>query len=724
VSEAGTYSYGLAAAAYFALSLMLMTRWRRQFHGSLLLPASLVSAMWSAALAWQSTGMGIPLAGLFLMLEVVRDTLWLAVLMRVIGGVSGREIPRWAHTGVYAVAALVMLAALMAGVLDDLDIEIDLSGTVLVPGVLLLALIGLFLVEQVYRNTRSSQEWSVKFFWIAAGTLFVYDLCLYSITLLFREIPLGVWEARGAANAIAVPLLAVGVARTAQWSPQVFMSRRPVLYTTSFIGAGLYLLAISVVGYYIRIFGGSWGGAAQILFIFGAALLLVIVLFSGQARAWIRVFLTKHFYPYKYDYRVEWLRMIRTLSASVDTSLAQRTITALAQIVNSNAGGIWVATDEGRFVPSGGDLAGPDSPSEPADSPFLAFIAAREWIVDLNAQRRLAGAESAAGEGRAGGLAVSQKEERAPEWLLRLDRAWLVIPLLQEDRLVAFVAVAQSLAPQDLAWEDLDLLRTVGRQVAGYIALDLAARKLAQSQQFEAYNRFAAFMMHDLKNLVAQQTLVVQNAARHRDKPEFIEDAITTIDNSVRRMNRLLEQLRRGDTMGVARRVRLGDVCAETVRRCADRRPAPQFTAKDDAEVLVSAERLALVLGHVIRNAQDATSPEGRVDVELRREGHNAVIEVRDTGTGMDPAFVRDRLFRPFDTTKGSQGMGIGAFQTREFVRMSGGDVAVHSTPGKGTRFVITLPGDSHPRKFAADGDTSAGPDMEKNSQKSERVGT
>ena len=721
MSEAGTYSYGLAAVAYFALSLMLMTRWRRQFHGSLLLPASLVSSIWSAMLAWQSTGKGVPLAGLFFVFEIVRDTLWLAVLMRVIGGVSGREIPRWAHTGVYLIAAFLMLAALSAGVLDDLNIEMDLSGTLLVPGVLLLSLIGLFLVEQVYRNTRSSQEWSVKFFWIAAGTQFVYDLCLYSITLLFHEIPLGVWEARGAANAIAVPLLAVGVARTTQWSPQVFMSRRPVLYTTSFIAAGVYLLAISIAGYYIRIFGGSWGGAAQILFIFGAALLLVIVLFSGQARAWIRVFLTKHFYAYKYDYRVEWLRMIKTLSPSVDTSLAQRTIASLAQIVNSDAGGIWVATDEGRFVPSGGDLAGPDSPTERADSAFLKFIAAREWIVDLNAQRR-AVAESFTGEGRMGVGAVPQKEERAPEWLLKLDRAWLVIPLLQEDRLVGFVCVAQSLAPQDLSWEDLDLLRTVGRQVAGYIALELAARKLAQSQQFEAYNRFAAFMMHDLKNLVAQQTLVVQNAARHRDKPEFIDDAITTIDNSVRRMNRLLEQLRRGDTMGVARRVRLADVCAETARRCGDRQPAPRFTAVDDAEVVVSAERLALVLGHVIRNAQDATPPEGRVDVELRRAGHGAVIEVRDTGSGMDPAFVRERLFRPFDTTKGSQGMGIGAFQTREFVRMAGGDVAVHSDPGKGTRFVITLPIDGHPRKFGEDADPSAGPDGK--SETRERVET
>ncbi len=280
-----------------------------------------------------------------------------------------------------------------------------------------------------------------------------------------------------------------------------------------------------------------------------------------------------------------------------------------------------------------------------------------------------------------------------PDWLLEIERTWLVVPLLQEDRLVAFVAIARPLAPQALEWEDLDLLRTAGRQSASYIALEQAAQRLAQSQQFEAYNRFAAFMMHDLKNLIAQQTLVVENAARHRGNPEFFDDAISTIDNSVKRMNRLLEQLRRGDTAGQARRVQLAGLCSDTVRRCGDRRPVPELVGTSpDVEVVVSAERLALVLEHVIRNAQDATPPDGSVRVELRRNAAHAEIEVIDNGAGMDAAFVRQRLFRPFDTTKGSQGMGIGAFQTREFVRMSGGEVQVKSTPGRGTCFLISLP--------------------------------
>ena len=675
----GVLSYGLAAAAFLALSAMLLTRWRQQFHGSLLLPASLMSFVWSTALAWQAARAAPSLSGLFFFFEMSRNFLWLAVLMRVLEGLPQYEVPRWTRRAVYACASAVLIAALVFGVLHDLGIDFAMAANVLIPGMLLIALAGFVLVEQAYRNTSAGREWSVKFLWIGTGAIFVYDLCLYSVALLFREIPFTMWEARGAANALAVPLLAVGVARTTQWSQQTFMSRRPVLYTTSIIAAGLYLLAVAIAGYYVRLFSGSWGGAAQILLLFGAALLLIIVVVSGQARAWLRVFLTKHFYPYKYDYRAEWLRLTRTLSASGDSTLAERTIRALAQIVNSEGGGIWIADDDGVFVPSGGDLAGPDSPSEPGNGAFVHFIAEREWIVDINARRQRS--------------VHDHVELPVPDWLLKLDRAWLVVPLLQADRPVAFVAVAQPLTAHELNWEDIDLLRTVGRQAASYIALDRAARKLAQSQQFEAYNRFAAFMMHDLKNLIAQHTLVVQNAVRHRDKPEFIDDTISTIDYSVKRMSRLLEQLRRGEAMGMARRVKLEDVCADTVQRCADRAPAPVLeSGSESLEVLVSAERLGVVLEHVIRNAQDATPPDGRVEVALRRRQQHAVIEVRDTGRGMDAAFVRERLFRPFDTTKGSQGMGIGAFQTREFVRMAGGEISVESDVGKGTRFTIFLP--------------------------------
>jgi putative PEP-CTERM system histidine kinase len=674
----GTWSYGLAAAAYLALSILLMTRWRQSLQGSALLSASVVNCAWAITFAWQATDATMPLTAIFLV-EITRDITWLIFLVRVLSGLGAHDVPRWLRLGVYGSALLVLMVGLGMGALHDIGFNVDSAGAVLIPGSLLLSLGGIVLVEQVYRNTRASQEWSLKFLWIGAAALFAYDFCLYSTALLLRGIPVTMWDARGAINALVVPLIGVGAARVSRWAPQTFMSRRPAFFTTSIMAAGVYLLTMAFAGYYIRTIGGTWGGAAQIVFLFGAGLLLVIVLFSGQARARVRVFLAKHFSPYKYDYRAEWLRLTRTLAAPADASLADRTLLALAQVVHSDAGGVWIRNDEHVFVPVGGDLAGPHSAVVPADSDFLRSIAQQEWITNVDARRR-------GGSGDRPDLPI-------PDWLMNIERAWLVVPLSQDQQLVAFVIIARPLVPQELTWEDLDLLRAVGRQAAGYIALDRAARQLAQAQQFEAYNRFAAFMMHDLKNLIAQQSLVVQNAARHRDNPQFIDDAISTIENSVKRMSRLLEQLKRGETLGPTRRVNVAEICSDTVRRCADRAPAPVLGAVDPTlEVHVSPERLGMVLEHVIRNAQDATPAHGRIEVEVRRNAGRAIIAVADNGRGMDASFVRDRLFQPFHSTKGSAGMGIGAFQTREFARMSGGEVHVESEPGTGTRFEIALP--------------------------------
>ncbi|MGH8310329.1 MAG: XrtA/PEP-CTERM system histidine kinase PrsK, partial [Steroidobacteraceae bacterium] len=241
-------------------------------------------------------------------------------------------------------------------------------------------------------------------------------------------------------------------------------------------------------------------------------------------------------------------------------------------------------------------------------------------------------------------------------------------------------------------WEEIDLLRAVGRQVASYLAFEQAAKRLAEAQQFEAVNRLSAVLMHDLRHLVAQQALVVQNAGRHRNNPRFIDDAILTIDDSVKRMSRLMDELRSGALTAQAHRVDLAELCAEVVKRTASRAPAPSLTMHERGlEVVANRDRLLSVLEHIVRNAQDATPASGTVVIGLRRVTQRAVVEVTDTGVGMDAEFIRTRLFRPFDTTKGSEGMGIGAYEAREFVRKCGGDIEVRSEAGKGTRFTISL---------------------------------
>jgi putative PEP-CTERM system histidine kinase len=281
-----------------------------------------------------------------------------------------------------------------------------------------------------------------------------------------------------------------------------------------------------------------------------------------------------------------------------------------------------------------------------------------------------------------------------PAWLGKIEDAWLIVPLVFHDRLSGFIVLTRPQVTHSLNWEDYDLLRIMGRQSAAHLAQLDAAQALSQARQFEACSRLSAYVMHDLKNLIAQLSLVVSNAARHKNNPQFMEDAIQTVENSVDKMNRLLAQLRaaRDPEQDTA----LLDVCevlGDTVEMMSAGQPVPRLDCQATGLLIQSdADRFGAVVGHVVRNAQDATPDDGMVIVRLFKQNDQAVIEVQDTGEGMDSTFIRDRLFKPFDTTKGKSGMGIGAYETREFIRGLGGDVEILSRIGEGTTFRMRIP--------------------------------
>ncbi len=219
-----------------------------------------------------------------------------------------------------------------------------------------------------------------------------------------------------------------------------------------------------------------------------------------------------------------------------------------------------------------------------------------------------------------------------------------------------------------------------------------AAEALTVARQFESFNRASAFVVHDIKNLVAQLSLLLANAAKHKHKPEFQEDMLATIESSVARMNRMLLKLREAPDASATGIVDLAGMLDEVIRS------KNAFSLQPSLEILDSGlnvkgdrERLVRVIGHIVQNAIEATPYTGQVGVKLLRQDELAVITVTDTGTGMDDNFIRERLFRPFASTKGT-GMGIGAYESRAYVQELGGDIQVVSQPGQGTRFTIRLP--------------------------------
>ncbi|MCC5809391.1 MAG: PEP-CTERM system histidine kinase PrsK, partial [Ectothiorhodospiraceae bacterium] len=320
MSLIGTVSYGICALAFLFLAVLMATSWRGGIHGILLATACAATAVWAGLLAWVPMDLDLPVLGVEL-LELLRTGLWLLFLVWLLA-------PLRANNGLIRTLSATALVAPVVAVLLVLAQRIwlqpglspiaeGLHGLFIISG-LGLGLLGLVLLEQLYRNMPAERRWAMKFLCMGMAVLFGFDLYLYSDALLFRQLDNMVWQARGAVQALAVPLIAIAATRNRSWELPVFVSRHVAFHTAAIVAAGGYLILISLGGYYIRDFGGSWGEFAQIVLIAGGSVVLVVFLASGDMRARLRVFLSKHFFSNKYDYREEWLRLTHSLADESD----------------------------------------------------------------------------------------------------------------------------------------------------------------------------------------------------------------------------------------------------------------------------------------------------------------------------------------------------------------------------------------------------------------------
>jgi putative PEP-CTERM system histidine kinase len=351
----------------------------------------------------------------------------------------------------------------------------------------------------------------------------------------------------------------------------------------------------------------------------------------------------------------------------------------LGEIVDARAGLLWLKEGRGGFGNAAAWQLERIEVVEPGDSDLVQFFTHKGYLINLSEL------DSHADEYE--GLDL-------PQWLQRVPRAWLVVPLFGLDSLLGFIVLANPLINRSINWEDRDLLKTAAKQVASHMTVLMTSSALAEARQFEVFNRLSAYMVHDLKNIAAELELVSRNAEKHGHNPEFLKDAFDTMASASGEIRRLLEQLRnkRADVEKSVL-VELAPLLREVIEKRRDQLPQPGLVV-DEAEGCVVAvrKRLAQVLTHLIDNAQQATAEDGRVEVRLYGQDAFCIVDIRDTGCGMDDDFIRNRLFKPFDTTKGNAGMGIGMYESREFIQELGGDIRVVSAPGEGTLISLLIP--------------------------------
>jgi putative PEP-CTERM system histidine kinase len=691
VSPPALVSYLAAAGAFLVLAFLSSAGWRGARQGALFGLAAWVSTLWALALAGVSAGF-LALSVAVPFFEWARLAAWSLFLVTLLVPVFQRRRAGKVVNplGPYVLLGVVVLLGLLAafpGFWLALGISADIIHSLRFGSLLLLSIGGLMLMELLYRSADPEGRWRVKFLCFGLGGLFGYDFVLHANALLYQSLDASLWTARGGVNLLIVPMLAISAARNRAWSIDIQVSRQVVFQSMTVLMSGAYLLLVAGAGYYIRYYGGTWGGIAQTIFLFGAGIALVLLLASGRLRSQLKVYVSKNFFSYQFDYREQWLRFTDILSRrDTGQSIEARALEAMGELVESARGVLWWAAEPRRYtVAATRNMTGIQSAFEPVDS-LPRFLQGSGWVVELNEYR--------SNRKRYEGLEL-------PEWLVRQDDAWLIVPLFLDGTLHGIVLLADPLGTVKVNWEVNDLLKVAGRQAASYIAQEQAARALVVAKQFESFNKMSAFVIHDLKNLVSQLGLILSNAPRLIQNPAFQQDMLDTISNSVDRINRMLGQLH--DASVPADQPSLLDV-ADIVQRAvqsvqASRTELKWRDARADglrtARVLANADRLERVFRHLLTNAIQATEQrsagEREVTLRIAHADGQLLVEVADNGIGMSDEFMHTRLFQPFESTKAA-GTGLGAYESREYVRAIGGDIVVNSDLGVGTSMRVTLP--------------------------------
>ncbi|PAX07217.1 XrtA/PEP-CTERM system histidine kinase PrsK [Sphingomonas lenta] len=644
------WTYALAALLFVVLALS-----SARAGAPRIVPAALcVTATWLLAVA--GLGPAHVAAGLA---EGARDLVWLLAALRIARDDADGRGP--ARLLAFALAAGIPVALMVTAV-------VGAPAPVQLGSRMLMALAGVILLGRA-EGRRGPEErltaalamlWGVDLFVIAPGFLIGW-----TPTLVL---------ARG------VTMLGVGAAFALAAAPRgdrsFGLSRG--LRLRAIVGAALFLYMAAVVA------ATGWAAdlpptearIAQTAIVVGATTTLAVLASTSWLRAWTRVVVEKHLFGHRYDYRSAWARFTGTLGRpGEDGPLPQRVVQAVADLVDAPAGLLLARGDDGLEPAAGWRW---EEGGAAPDLPLAEHLERTGRIVELDRVRD--------------GLAPPEERAAVPAWMTARAEAWALVPLTHLGVLVGAILLARPPVARPLDWEDLDLLRLAGAQAASYLAEDRAHVALADVERFDEFNRRFAFILHDIKNLVSQMSLVARNAERHGDDPAFRADMVATLKDSAERMTALVQRLthRPAAAAGVAEPVDLAHFAEQAAR---SRRAQHPVVARTNGRpfALADAQALAQALGHLVQNAVEASPAGVAVEISARVEGCRAVVEVADRGCGMSAAFVRDRLFRPFSSSKPG-GFGLGAFEARQLVRAMGGALEVESREGEGTRFRIVLP--------------------------------
>ena len=558
---------------------------------------------------------------------------------------------------------------------DAMAIGLGPSGRIYAALYLLAQALVLANLEQTLRHADEQGRWYIKFPVVGLGLLSMYFLYQMSDLLLYT-----VWHPElawlsGIVAGAACVLIGYGLFFRPIPDVQIYISRKVVTGSLSFLLVGGVLIGTGLIASFIRGSGLPGSMVLSALFVLLAVTGLVFVLLSAHVRHSVSRFVERHFFPHKYDYRTRWLEVTETIGSGQTTEqMAWRAVEVFKGIFGTRTCAIWMAADleEGLWTRvAAHHVAG--TAGQLKDNGEI-----RAWL-----------------ERQQEPFEVTQPHAAVPPLLerdLHMTEAVLLIPLNASSHAIGWVALGAHGDGGAYSHQDRDLLRCIAAQLADRLQHLMLADRLIMAREMEAFYECSTFFLHDLKNFIATLSLVVQNAERHGEKPDFQRAAMGTIGSTVRKMTALM-----GTMSALSRdptpKLRVLDVntLADEVLKSFNGAVGATLIRESHAVPLVEADpdQLQQVVLNLILNAQDAVAPDGRIVLRTETDAGVAQLVVEDNGCGMDHATLAG-LFRPFRSTKG-KGLGIGLYQCRKILHAHGGTLTVESERGRGTRFAIRL---------------------------------
>jgi putative PEP-CTERM system histidine kinase len=667
--------YGLSAAAYLLLLLMLFAVRKVGMAKYLLIFATLTTVLWSIThLGYLNLALG---QENMLKYDGARQWIWMlfiaACLRNQFNGFTG-FITRPVTLAIMLLPSLVLVAAVLEVLPSTWQFSLHT----------LSALQALVLLEVVYRQA-DKEKWAFKPLVLYLGALSLFDFVTYANATMVNQLSWNFFAARGYIYLALMPFLVLAIRRIQHWGIDIFVSREIVLHSTLLLVAGLYLMIMATLGYIVKFIGGSWSLPVQMALVVISLVLLISLFMSHQFRNSIKVFITKHFYANQYDYRAQWVKLTKQLSKGGQSSdeVYQTALDAYLDGIGYAQGCLCKVKGEELEILATveGEVAMEPESFLPTLDPLVRFCRQTHWVIDFDELRAKPGLYED----------LEQREQYMQKFVYQL-----AVPIYQHEELWGIVFM-RALEPdvRTLNWELRDYLAALTDQIANYIFHAESSNALAENAQFAAFNRMSAFVVHDLKNVLAQINLILSNAQQHKSNPEFIDDTFETLKYTQERMDKMLKQLtdKKVDAKQHIQCADIKEVLEQLIKqKCCAQLPHPSFTVHQAVQTKIDAEKFTNVMYHLINNAQQATVETGNVSVELNGDEKWAIITIIDDGCGMTEKFIAQRLFKPFDTTKGNAGMGIGAYDAKQFIEECGGSLTVTSEVNKGTKFIVRLP--------------------------------